>query len=198
MSQVFDQQSGLYCPDENRKAIIRAAGVLNGIDYLEVLDTDARPGNLETAHIAGSLPAFGRCAVGVKRANQRRGQNHGDSRCLGHAGPRNCSPCRIPRPSNRASNGYLSTHCPTRRRRWSFEPPCGDFSTYNLQLVASGVDSSPPAGFDRLLCVARRFVQGRLPDRFRLAVRRHPLARLPTHPFRRSITNPRTLQASVN
>jgi hypothetical protein len=37
-------ETALYCSDENRKALVRAEGSLNGIDYLEVLDQAAPPG----------------------------------------------------------------------------------------------------------------------------------------------------------
>ena len=35
----------LYCPNETRKQLVRAAGTLNGIDFLEVLDDDAPEGS---------------------------------------------------------------------------------------------------------------------------------------------------------
>ncbi|MGV3721435.1 MAG: hypothetical protein ACO1SX_11055, partial [Actinomycetota bacterium] len=34
----------LWCPDTRRRALVRADGTVNGIDYLEVLDRDAPAG----------------------------------------------------------------------------------------------------------------------------------------------------------
>ena len=137
----------LYCPDENRKALIAAEGTINAIDFLEVLDDDAPanspPQRTLLVHCFLPIPALTANNVTIEGGVRFRDIS------VQWAHPANAVP---PVLLNLAEQTYLAA-LPNNDRilvvRTNHE---GDFSTYTLRLVASqSPNAGPPPGFDLLL-----------------------------------------------
>jgi hypothetical protein len=146
---LFD--SPLYCPDETRKALVRAQGALNGIDYLEVLDqaapTGTTPQQTLLVHCLRPVGALTednvRIEGGVRITNigvvwARAGNSPDLTTLLG---------------VDESDLLSLVTHLDTPDRLLVVRTDqSGDFSTYVLGLSQSSlVLDQPPAGFDPLL-----------------------------------------------
>ena len=125
------------CCDERRLRAVKEAGLLNGIEYVEVYDQGPPPPNdpLRQRGLyvrllqppAGLTPEVNVRIEGGERIRTVAASTP-TARRAGEAG------CRRRRPvDGSASSG------PTRR---------GDFSLYTLRLVAGGGSDEPPAGFD--------------------------------------------------
>lgn len=137
----------LYCPDETRKARVRAETTLNGIDYLEVLDDDAP---------AGSPPQrtlLVHCFQPVTGLSQSNARIEGGARVRDvgvlWAHPADAIPAGL---LNAAEQAYLgdSSILPDPARVLVIRTnSAGDFSTYTLRLIRSSVQPDlPPTGFD--------------------------------------------------
>ncbi|MCC2672364.1 MAG: hypothetical protein K0Q72_4836, partial [Armatimonadetes bacterium] len=144
---TIPQGRQLWCPDTRRRALVRADGTVNGIDYLEVLDDDApvgvAPQQTLLVHLFLPPPAgldgrAVRLEGGVRVRNLR----------VEWAAPATGA---VPDPALAALLAALPDAANVLVVRTSAR---GDFSTYTLRLVdaASGPDSDdPPAGFDPIL-----------------------------------------------
>jgi hypothetical protein len=140
----------LYCPDEARKSQVRAmvaAGdptAPNGIDYLEVLDSDAPAGTppQQTLLVHCFLPVTGR---GVGNVRLDGGVRVRATKVL-WAMPASAVPAG-------SLKDYLDATLPQPNRVLAVRTDRrGDFSTYRLRLIQSPLQpGEPPAGFDRLL-----------------------------------------------
>jgi hypothetical protein len=137
----------LYCPDETRKALVRDAGTLNAIDFLEVLDHDAPAGSppQQTLLVHCFLPVSGLNASNVRiDGGVRIAPVHV---VWAHAAA--AVPAAL---LNAAEQAYLAAlPQPDRVLVVRTDTP-GDFSPYTLRLILSPTQPDlPPAGFDRLL-----------------------------------------------
>jgi hypothetical protein len=128
-----------HCCEERRLAAVQAAGVLNGIEYVEVSDSDAPSPDLRqrTLYVRLLLPAAGLgpdnieitggdriAAVGVEWVAPATGLPAGED------------PSLVAGISDPATMLLVRTDSQ------------GDFSFYTLRVIAAG---GPPAGFDPLL-----------------------------------------------
>src|SRR5262245_17088156 len=139
--------SQLYCPNETRKALVRAGQTVNGIDFLEVLDDDAPSGSPRQqtllVHcfltVAGLTDANVRIDGGVRVGPIRAAWAH----------PADAVPSGL---VNAAEAAYLLA-LPDRSQVLVVRTDRrGDFSTYTLRLVLSPTKLDlPPANFDGLL-----------------------------------------------
>lgn len=139
----------LYCPSDARKAVVRAEGALNGIEYLEVLDNEIRgsplPQQTLLAHCFRPVTGLGQQNVRIDGGVRVRNVH------VVWAFPANAvptTPADLLAPPERAYIAAL-TH-PERVLVVRTDSP-GDFSTYTLRLVNSPSVATPPAGFDTLL-----------------------------------------------
>lgn len=140
----------LYCPDEARKSQVRAmvaAGdpnAPNGIDYLEVLDSDAPAGTppQQTLLVHCFRPVSG---LGAGNVRLEGGVRVRDTKVL-WAMPASDVPVG-------SLKDYLDATLPQPNRVLVVRTDRrGDFSTYRLRLIQSSLQpGEPPAGFDRLL-----------------------------------------------
>jgi hypothetical protein len=140
----------IFCPDETRRALVRAQGVLNGIDYLEVIDQSAPSGTppQQTLVVHCLLPVGPlnednvRIEGGVRVTNIRvLWAIAADSPVLrGLLGEEESQ--------LRTLLGQLGE--PARMLVVRTSRP-GDFSTYTLRLVQSSLNDAPPDEFDPLL-----------------------------------------------
>lgn len=145
----------LYCPGEARKALVRDQGVLNGIDYLQVLDDESPAGSPRQrtllVHCLRDLDALDRRnvlieggvridSVGVVWAFRADALPPGT---LGSA-EANLALYLQPPPAGALTDPSRVLVVRT--------DSAGDFSTYVLRLVLSPAQADePPAGFDRQL-----------------------------------------------
>jgi hypothetical protein len=137
----------LYCPDETRKALVREAGTLNGIDFLEVLDHDAPAGSppQQTLLVHTFLPAAGLDAQHVRIDG---GVRISPVRVV-WAHPADAVPGAL---LNAAEQAYLAALPQPERVLVVRTDTPGDFSRYTLRLILSPTQPDlPPAGFDALL-----------------------------------------------
>jgi len=140
----------LYCPDETRKAMARAGGAINGIDFLEVLDDEAP---------AGSVPQrtlLAHCFLAVTGLSRNNVRIEGGVRVKPvnalWAYPANAVPnAELSAAERPAMQAYLAALPNPNRTLVVRTDSQGDFSTYTLRLVSPTAPSEPPAGFDRLL-----------------------------------------------
>jgi len=136
----------LWCPDARRRALVRADGTVNGIDYLEVLDDDAPAGvsPQQTLLVRLFLPPSGLDGRAVRIEGGVRVQNIRVDWAAPGTGA-------IPDPALAAFVAALPDAANVLVIRTSAR---GDFSTYTLRLVdaSAGPDSDdPPPGFDPIL-----------------------------------------------
>ncbi len=141
--------SQLFCPNDARRALVRRAGTLNGIDYLEVLDTAAPAGTPRQQTLlvhafgdvsdldAGNVRIDGGVRitpVGVSWAFSADRVLAGEPDAA-QSGPLTGLLNALPAPER-----VLVVRTAAR----------GDFSTYTLRLVAPGPGAAepPPPGFD--------------------------------------------------
>ncbi|MGH2367092.1 MAG: putative baseplate assembly protein [Chloroflexota bacterium] len=141
----------LYCPDETRKALVRAEGVLNGIDYLEVLDDEAPAGS----PIQQTLLVH--CFLPVAGLTRRNVQIEGGVRITGigvvwaFAGNA-LELAAVLQPDEPALQAFIDA-LPDRDQVLVVRTDTrGDFATYVLRLILSPTQPDrPPPGFDPLL-----------------------------------------------
>lgn len=144
----------LYCPDEARKTVVRSEGVVNGIDYLEVLDDDAPEGSprQRTLLVHCFLPVT---ATGLGPQNVRiEGGVRVRSVRVDWAYPAAAFPPAgdDDDPLSAAERAYVDA-LPDRDEVLVVRTnTSGDLSTYTLRLVASATEGdAPPPGFDVVL-----------------------------------------------
>jgi hypothetical protein len=144
-------ETQLYCPDETRKAVVRAEGSLNGIDYLEVLDQSAPPGTPPQQTL------FVRCLLPVGPLTQDNVRIDGGVRVtdigVDWARPANSPDLATLLGPDETALLALINGLPNLDRLLVVRADRrGDFSTYVLRLSHSLllVDEAPP-GFDPLL-----------------------------------------------
>ncbi len=145
---MIDQIS---CPEDQRRArlraLARAGGAVNGIDYLEVLDKDAP---------AGSPPQqtlLVHCFLPVAGLDQHNIQILGGVRVSGigtaWAAPANAAPAGLLNPAEIA---FLASLADRNNVIVVRTKSTGDFSTYTLRLILSPSQPNlPPTGFDPVL-----------------------------------------------
>jgi Baseplate J-like protein len=142
----------LYCADETRQARVRDGGVLNGIDFLEVLDSQAPIGSprQRTLLVYCFLPV-----AGLDRANVRiEGGVRITAVNVTWAYPANAVPTTPTDPLNAAERQYLSQLPEPDRILVLRTDQTGDFSTYTLRLIFSDIrPNDPPARFDGPLSI---------------------------------------------
>jgi hypothetical protein len=139
----------LYCPNDARRALVRANGTLNGIDYLEVLDREAPTGTprqqtllVHTFRAVSSLDAGNvRIDGGVRVTPVRVLWAHAGDQVLAGS-PTAAESARFTALLNGLDDPARVLVVRTDAR--------GDFSTYTLRLVEPGPGAAepPPAGFD--------------------------------------------------
>ncbi|HEX2049885.1 MAG TPA: putative baseplate assembly protein [Actinomycetota bacterium] len=144
----------LYCPDEARKTAVRAEGLVNGIDYLEVLDDDAPEGSprQRTLLVHCFLPVTD-TGLGLQHVRIEGGVR---VRSVGveWAYPAAAFPPAGDdddplSPAERAYVDALDDRAETFVVRTNTS---GDLSTYTLRLVASATETdAPPPDFDVIL-----------------------------------------------
>ena len=137
----------LYCPNETRKQLVRAAGTLNGIDFLEVLDDDAPEGSPRQRTL------LLHCLRPVTGLSERNVAIEGGVRVravgIEWARPANAVPAGLLAPPEVA---YLTLLPQPERILVVRTDRAGDFSPYTLRLVLSPTRTdTPPPGFDDLL-----------------------------------------------
>ena len=137
----------LYCPNETRKQLVRAAGTLNGIDFLEVLDEDAPEGSPRQRtlllHCLRPVPGLSERNVTIAGGVRVRAVG------VEWARPANAVPAGLLGASEVA---YLALLPQPERILVVRTDRAGDFSPYTLRLVLSPTRTdSPPPGFDDLL-----------------------------------------------
>ncbi len=137
----------LYCPDEVRKALTRTEGVLNGIDYLEVLDDEAPAGSPRQQTL---LAYCFKPVAGLSKSNVRiDGGVRVNPVRVRWAYPASAVPAGLLTAGEQAFMTALSGADRILVARTE-EP--GDFSMYTFRLVLSATQpDDPPSGFDRLL-----------------------------------------------
>ncbi|HEX5724719.1 MAG TPA: putative baseplate assembly protein [Longimicrobiaceae bacterium] len=151
--------SQLFCPNDARRALVRANGTLNGIDYLEVLDTAAPSGTPRQqtllVHAFGDVTALDagnvRIDGGVRVTPVGVVWAFSADRVL--AGEPTAAESGPLAPVLNALDDPTRVLVVRTAAR-------GDFSTYTLRLVAPGPGASepPPPGFDpQLAAVAFSF-----------------------------------------
>lgn len=143
--------SQLFCPNDLRRALVRANGTINGIDFLEVLDAAAPLGTprQQTLFVHTFLPAAGLGTASVRIEGGVR-----------------VTPVRVlwalPGDEVLAGNPAAAEAALLEPRLDELDDPArvlvvrtssaGDFSTYTLRLVAPGAAAgaplTPPDGFD--------------------------------------------------
>ena len=134
------------CCDEDRRRLVVAAGTLNGIDHLEVLDDDAPSGSPRQRTLLVHLldaapPALARDNLVVEGGERVRDVQ---VEWAGAAsGP-------LPN-ATLAEKTYLAGRPDAARILVVRTDSAGDFSTYVLRLVTSRGSTHPPGGFDEIL-----------------------------------------------
>lgn len=139
-----------FCPNETRKDLVRANGLLNGMDFLEVLDDEAPAGSLRQQTL------FVRCFLPVTTLNKNHVRIDGGVRVTpvnvvwAHAASN--VPAGL---LTVAEQTFINQRFPTAQQRQRVllvrTDVRGDFSTYRLRLVSAANPDDPPPGFDRLL-----------------------------------------------
>ena len=140
-------RSQLYCPSDTRRALVRQDGTLNGIDFLEVIDSSSVPPRQQTLLVHCFLDVSGLAAANVRIEGGVRVQGVGVDWALAASEVLTGKP--TPAEAAKLHNTLTALDDPTtvlvvRTDR------AGDFSTYTLRLVDSGPGSAdlPPTGFD--------------------------------------------------
>jgi hypothetical protein len=141
----------MFCPDDTRKALVRAEGVLNGIDFLEVLDRAAPPDT------PAQQTLLVRCLRPIGAMTQDNVRVDGGVRITAiqvvwaraASSPDLATLLGATEPDLLALIGQLPD--PDRLLVVRTDRP-GDFSTYVLRLSRSSLAlDEPPDGFDPLL-----------------------------------------------
>jgi len=135
------------CCDANRRDLVAASSTLNGIDYLEIIDGDlpsSDPLRQRTllVHCLKPIPAF--TAANVQITGGERITVIG----IDWAAPASPTPTQLGAPDESATAAIVAAQANPTAVLVVRVSGAGDFSTYNLRLVASALDASPPAGFD--------------------------------------------------
>ena len=163
-----------FCCDERRRDSVRGTA-LNGIDYLEVVDHDAR----QTPIVSGSCASI---SSTISRPVASRGN-------VSISGGERIRPIVI-------LDATIGAGDDADVLTVEVEQP-GDFSIYTLRLVRRPNDPAPPAGIDPRLACDRFFIQGRMPVGFRLRAEARFVRRL-RDPSPRSIISRRITPAFVS
>ncbi len=141
------------CRDEHRRNAVAAHAVLNGIDYLEVVDREAPAGSKrqQTLLVRCLKPIPPLAVENVLITGGERLRNIG----VEWVGPANAAPVAKTTPAERA---FLSALPNASHVLAVGTASTGDFSTYTLALRRSATDGRPPAPFDpRMSTVAFSF-----------------------------------------
>lgn len=140
----------IFCPDETRRALVRAQGVLNGIDFLEVIDQSAPPGTppQQTLVVHCLLPVGSLNEDNVRIEGGVRVTNIRVLWAIAADSPILTGLLGEEESQLRTLLGQLGE--PARMLVVRTSRP-GDFSTYALRLVQSSLIDTPPDGFDPLL-----------------------------------------------
>jgi Baseplate J-like protein len=134
-----------FCCDARRRDAVRAHPILNGIDFLEVLDSERPAGSPRQrtllVHLLKPVPALTldnlALAGGVRITPVR---------------PQWIGPASAPPPQATAAEvAFLTALNDADHILVVRTDAAGDFSRYTLRLVRSATDSAPPGGFDPLL-----------------------------------------------
>ena len=140
-------RSQLFCPSDTRRALVRLDGTLNGIDFLEVIDSPSVPPRQQTLLVHCFLGVTGLSAANVRIDGGVRVQGVGVLWALPASVVLTGQPTAQEEAALHSTLTALddaTTVLVVRTDR------AGDFSTYTLRLVDSGPGSAdlPPAGFD--------------------------------------------------
>lgn len=134
------------CCDERRRIAVRAHGVLNGIDYVEVLDQEAPAGSPRQRTV---LVRFVKAAPPLAAANFEihGGDRVADVRILWATPAAAADPALV----SPAEAAYLAALPDPEQLVALRTDSSGDHSAYRLSLVASAASLAPPPGIDPLL-----------------------------------------------
>ncbi|HSU13664.1 putative baseplate assembly protein [Longimicrobium sp.] len=141
-------KSQLYCPSDTRRALVRQDGTLNGIDFLEVLDTSSIPPRQQTLLVHCFLPVTALTAASVRIEGGVRVQGVAVEWALPASEVLAGQPDAAE--SNRLKNTLQALDDDPQNVLVVRTDRAGDFSTYTLRLVDSGPGAAdlPPKGFD--------------------------------------------------
>nr|WP_294510135.1 putative baseplate assembly protein [uncultured Rhodopila sp.] len=136
------------CCDTLRRDLVAASPTLNGIDYLEVIDSDLPSGDplrqqTLLLHCLKPLPA-GFSQANVRISGGERITNVG----VVWAAVATPVPAQFSMTGEAATAAIVGAEPAPATILVVRTTTSGDFSTYTLTLVASALDASPPAGFD--------------------------------------------------
>jgi hypothetical protein len=134
-----------FCCDEQRRDAARKHATLNGIDFLEVLDSERPPGSPRQrtllVHLLKPVPAMtvdNVTIIGGVRVTPVKVQ------WIGQAS--------APPPQATAAEAAFFSALPDADHILLVRTDvAGDFSSYTLRLVRSATDAAPPKDFDPLL-----------------------------------------------
>ena len=129
-----------FCCDERRLRAVKDAGVLNGIEYLEVSDSEAPPGLRQRTLFVRLLNG----PAGLTKANV---VIEGGERIPVHV---EWAQPASPLPAGESPQLTAGLDDPADVLLIRTDST-GDYSTYTLRLVAGAGSDEPPAGFDPLL-----------------------------------------------
>jgi len=144
------------CGNENRRRLVAAHGVLNGIDYLEVLDQGAEAQGLPRqhfllVHFLDAVPALTEQNVQLEAPPRAAGVNVVWAR---PAATVTTSLIRDPDSTatlSAAQRDFFHDLDAAADTLVVLADGTGDFSTYTLRLVTSPTDETPPTDMDQRL-----------------------------------------------
>lgn len=138
------------CCDENRRMLVRAHPTLNGIDYVEILDSEAPAGSPRQRTL---LVRFVKPAPPLTRENfDISGGDRIRDVAILWATPAAAPDATLVSPAEAALLAALPDPDEVIALRTDSS---GDHSTYGLHLVAAALSLAPPAGIDPLLATVR-------------------------------------------
>jgi len=140
-----------HCGDEERLAAVAAAGTLNGIDFLEVLDAEAPSEALRqrllVVRLLADAPA-GLAADGVRVEGGVRVRPVGVRWAMPLPAVAGAPDAQVPQPVKDFLAAFFAGEAAPDRVVVVHTDSNGDFSLYRLVLVDPATGEPPPAGFD--------------------------------------------------
>jgi hypothetical protein len=135
------------CLDENRRRLVEASATLNGIDYIEVIDSELPsfdPLRQRTLLVHCFKPISGFTRANVVITGGTRTTNI----VVTWAAAASPKPTQLSAPGEGATAAVVAALTDAPSTLVVRVADAGDFSSYTLQLVASALDWSPPPNFD--------------------------------------------------
>jgi hypothetical protein len=154
-----------HCLEENRRHLVAASATLNGVDYIEVIDSELPsfdPLRQRTllVHCFKPIPAFTRANVVIS------GGSRITNIVVTWAAPASPKPPQFSAPGEGTTAAVLTALTDGASTLVVRVAGAGDFSVYTLELVASALDSSPPPNFDPRLSSVDFFFKVDCPSDF--------------------------------